>query len=119
MAQVWVQVWSAEVPGSVQVEEALLREVEGLETVKAMVPMLVEVEDLRSQLVWEKVKVQQLESALAQQSATALEKAPMSEKAQESALSKGWGWVLGSAQQLPQQLQQEQHKPELDPPLLN
>jgi hypothetical protein len=116
---VWVQVWASQVPGSVQVEQSELEKVAGLESVKAMVPMLVEVEDLRSQLVWEKVKVQQLESALAQQSAKALEKAPMSEKAQESALSKGWGWVLGSAQQLPQQLQQEQHKPELDPPLLN
>lgn len=114
---VWVQVWTAQVPGSVEVEQSELAKVQGLESVKPMVPMLVEVEDLRSQLVWEKVKVQQLESALAQRSE--MEKAQMSEKAQESALSKGWGWVLGSAQQLPQQLQQEQHKPELDPPLLN
>ena len=65
---VWVQVWSAQVPGSVEVEQSELAKVQGLESVKPMVPMLVEVEDLRSQLVWEKVKVQQLESALAQQS---------------------------------------------------
>jgi hypothetical protein len=95
---VWVQVWASQVPGSVQVEQSELEKVVGLESVRAMVPMLVEVEDLRSQLVWEKVKVQQLESALAQRSEMekAQEKAPMSEKAQESALSKGWGWVLGS-----------------------
>ena len=141
MAQVWVQVWTAQVPGSVQVEQSELQKVAGLETVKAMVPMLVEVrekewemvpsvlvkdsplvtvqemetakaeaEALRSALVWEKVKVQQLESAL--QTVTVKEKVPMSETAKESALSKGWGWVLGSAEQSPPQLQQEQHKPE-------
>jgi hypothetical protein len=141
MARVWVQVWTAQVPGSVQVEQSELAQVQGLESLRAMVPMLVEVrekewemvpsvlvkdsplvtvqemetvkaeaEALRSALVWEKVKVQQLESALAQRSAQ--EKAQMSETAKESALSKGWGWVLGSAEQLPQQSQQEQHKPE-------
>jgi hypothetical protein len=116
MAQVWVQVWTAQVPGSVQVEQSELEKVAGLETVTAMVPMLVEVKDsaeaeaLRSALVWEKVKVQQLESAL--QTVTVKEKVPMSETAKESALSKGWGWVLESAEQPPQQLQQEQHKPE-------
>jgi hypothetical protein len=141
MAQVWVQVWTAQVPGSVQVEQSELAKVQGLENLKAMVPMLVEVrekewemvpsvlvkdsplvtvqemetakaeaEALRSALVWEKVKVQQLESAL--QTVTVKEKVLMSETARESALSKGWGWVLGSAEQLPPQLQQEQHKPE-------
>jgi hypothetical protein len=93
MAKVWVQVWASQVLGSVQVERSELETVQGLESVKPMVPMLVEVEDLRSQLVWEKVKVQQLESALAQRSVQ--EKAQMSETAKESALSKGWGWVLG------------------------
>jgi|688.fasta_scaffold827334_2 hypothetical protein len=141
MAQVWVQVWTAQVPGSVQVEQSELAKVQGLENLKAMVPMLVEVrekewemvpsvlvkdsplvtvqemetakaeaEALRSALVWERVKVQQLESAL--QTVTVKEKVPMSETAKESALSKGWGWVLGSAEQSPPQLQQEQHKPE-------
>jgi hypothetical protein len=138
---VWVQVWTAQVPGSVQVEQSELAKVQGLENLKAMVPMLVEVrekewemvpsvlvkdsplvtvqemetakaeaEALRSALVWERVKVQQLESAL--QTVTVKEKVPMSETAKESALSKGWGWVLGSAEQSPPQLQQEQHKPE-------
>jgi hypothetical protein len=141
MAKVWVQLWTAQVAGSVQVEQSELEKVQGLESLRAMVPMLVEVrekdwelvpsvlvkdsplvtvqemetvkaeaEALRSALVWEQVKVQQLESALAQRSVQ--EKAQMSETAKESALSKGWGWVLGSAEQLPQQSQQEQHKPE-------
>jgi hypothetical protein len=125
MARVWVQVWTAQVPGSVQVEQSELAQVQGLESLRAMVPMLVEVrekewemvpsvlvkdsplvtvqemetvkaevEQLRSQLVWEQVKVQQLESVL--QTETVKEKVPMSETAKESALSKGWGWVLGS-----------------------
>jgi hypothetical protein len=67
MGQVWVQVWSAQVPGAVLVEELELRQVQGLESVKAMVPMLVEVQE------------------------TELEKA---QRARETALSKGWGWVL-------------------------
>ena len=143
MAKVWVQLWTAQVPGSVQVEQSELEKVQGLESLKAMVPMLVEVrekewemvptvlvkdsplvtvqemesakaeaEALRSALVWEKVKVQQLESVLHSQTVTATEKFQMSEMEKELALSKGWGWVLGSAQQSPQQLQQEQHKPE-------
>ena len=96
MAKVWVQVWASQVLGSVQVEQSELATVQGLESVKPMVPMLVEVEDLRSQLVWEKVKVQQLESVLHSQTVMAKEQAPMSETAKESALSKGWGWVLES-----------------------
>lgn len=112
MAKVWVQVWTAQVLGSVEVEQSELQKVAGLELVKAMVPMLVEVEDLRSQLVWEKVKVQQLESVLHSQTVTAREKVQMSETERESALQKGWGWVLGSAEQSLEQSQQEQHKPE-------
>jgi hypothetical protein len=75
MAKVWVQVWASQVLGSVQVEQSELEKVQGLESVKPMVPMLVEVEDLRSQLVWEKVKVQQLESVLHSQTVLAQEKA--------------------------------------------
>ena len=102
MGQVWVQLWTAQVPGSVQVEQSELEKVQGLESLKAMVPMLVEVrekewemvptvlvkdsplvtvqemesakaeaEALRSALVWEKVKVQQLESVLHSQTVTA------------------------------------------------
>jgi hypothetical protein len=67
---VWVQVWASQVAGSVEVEQSELAKVQGLESVKPMVPMLVQVKDsaeveaLRSALVWEKVKVQQLESVL-------------------------------------------------------
>jgi hypothetical protein len=130
MAKVWVQVWTAQVPGSVQVEESELAKVQGLDSLKAMVPMLVEVrekewelvpsvlvkdsplvmvqemesvkaeaEELRSRLVWEQVKVQQLESALARRSEMEREKVQMSETAKESALKKGWGWVLGQVQE--------------------
>jgi len=112
MVKVWVQVWTAQVLGSVEVEQSELEKVTGLESVKAMVPMLVEVEDLRSQLVWEKVKVQQLESVLHSQKVTATEKVLMSETEKELARQKGWGWVLGLAAQLPERLQQEQQKPE-------
>ena len=45
MAKVWVQLWTAKVAGSVQVEESELRKVQGLESVKALVPMLVEVRE--------------------------------------------------------------------------
>ena len=45
MAKVWVQLWTAKVAGSVQVEESELRKVQGLESVKALVPMLVEIQE--------------------------------------------------------------------------
>ena len=45
MAKVWVQAWTAKVPGSVQVEESELAKVEGLENLKALVPMLVKVQE--------------------------------------------------------------------------
>jgi hypothetical protein len=51
MAQVWVQVWTAQVPGSVQVEQSELAKVQGLENLKALVPMLVEVTEKEWQLV--------------------------------------------------------------------
>lgn len=51
MAQVWVQVYSAQVPGSVAVEESVLRKVVALESVKVMVPMLVEVKEREWELV--------------------------------------------------------------------
>ena len=41
MGQVWVQVWTAKVPGSVAVEESELRKVQGLESVPKLIPMLV------------------------------------------------------------------------------
>ena len=51
MAQVWVQVWTAQVPGSVQVEQSELAKVQGLENLKPLVPMLVEVQEKDWQLV--------------------------------------------------------------------
>jgi hypothetical protein len=44
MAKVWVQVWTAKVPGSVEVEESDLRQVQGLESVSKLIPMLVKAE---------------------------------------------------------------------------
>ena len=51
MAKVWVQLWTAKVAGSVQVEESELAKVEGLEKVKPLVPMLVEVQEKEWKLV--------------------------------------------------------------------
>jgi hypothetical protein len=41
MGQVWVQVWTAKVPGSVAVEESELRKVQGMESLSKLIPMLV------------------------------------------------------------------------------
>jgi hypothetical protein len=84
MAKVWVQVWSAQVPGAVEVEESELRQVQGLETVKAMVPMLLAVKD--SDLVPPMDLVQLEES---------VEVLPPLSEYQRTAMAKGWGWVLG------------------------
>ncbi len=51
MAKVWVQLWTAQVAGSVQVEESELAKVAGLEKAKALVPMLVEVQEKEWKLV--------------------------------------------------------------------
>ena len=53
MGQVWVQVWTAKVAGSVQVEESELQKVAGLESVSKLIPMLVKVSDLSG---WERVR---------------------------------------------------------------
>ena len=81
MAKVWVQVWSAQVPGAVEVEESELQQVQGLETVKAMVPMLVTVKD--SDLV-PPLDLAQLEESV--------EVMPPLSEYQRTALAKGWGW---------------------------
>ncbi len=52
MAKVWVQVWTAKVAGSVEVEESDLRQVQGLESVSKLIPMLVKVSEHSG---WEKV----------------------------------------------------------------
>jgi hypothetical protein len=51
MAKVWVQLWTAKVAGSVQVEQSELAKVAGLENLKAMIPMLVEVSEKEWQVV--------------------------------------------------------------------
>lgn len=78
MAKVWVQVWTAQVPGSVQVEEAQLRKVMDYQK---MIPMLVKVEESGWQM--------------AQPPVTVTVEGGVLSKYQELAVSKGWGWVLG------------------------
>ena len=73
MAKVWVQLWTAKVAGSVQVEQSELAKVQGLENLKALVPMLVEVQDkeggmVPTVLVKESPLVQVSESEMAQES---------------------------------------------------
>jgi predicted transcriptional regulator len=45
MAKVWVQVWTAKVAGSVEVEETDLQKVQGLESLQKLIPMLVKVSE--------------------------------------------------------------------------
>ena len=52
MGQVWVQVWTAKVAGSVQVEESELQKVAGLESVSKLIPMMGKETDLSG---WEMV----------------------------------------------------------------
>ena len=78
MAKVWVQLWTAKVAGSVQVEESELAKVEGLAKVKPLVPMLVEVQEkewklVPTVLVKESPLVQVSETATAQELARAEE----------------------------------------------
>jgi hypothetical protein len=97
MAQVWIQAWTAKVPGSVAVEQSVLAQVAGLENLLPLVPMLVKVEESR----WELVPPHLM---TAQELATAEEKLevlpPHSESEMVSAQdlekmkAKGWGWVL-------------------------
>lgn len=89
MAQVWVQVWKAQVPGAVAVEEALLREVMDFQK---LIPMVVQVEESVQEQVQDLVTAEEKVEVL-----PPLEMVSESEKAQlarETALSKGWGWVL-------------------------
>ena len=48
--KVWVQAWTAKVPGSVAVEKSVLAQVAGLENLLPLVPMLVKVEENRWEL---------------------------------------------------------------------
>ena len=100
MAKVWVQVWSAQVPGSVEVEESDLKQVQGLESLKKLVPMLVK-ETAHSEWAmvadWSRSPLVSVE-----ESVEVLEPLELAEdlemenarQARETALAKGWGWVL-------------------------
>ena len=90
MAQVWVQVWSAQVPQSVQVEESALRQVVG--DFQKMIPMVVQVEERVQEQVQDLVQAEEKVEVLPPlEMVSELEKAQL---ARETALSKGWGWVL-------------------------
>ena len=52
MGQVWVQVWTAKVAGSVPVEESELRQVQFLDSVSKLIQMLVKASELSG---WETV----------------------------------------------------------------
>lgn len=84
MAKVWVQLWTARVPGSVEVEQSELSQIAGLENLKAMIPMLVEVKEKE----WEMVPSVLVKDA-------PIVEVKESGEARKSALSNGWGWVLG------------------------
>lgn len=43
MASVWVQVWTAAVAGSVEIQESELAKIKGLEPIKKLIPMMVQV----------------------------------------------------------------------------
>lgn len=45
MAKVWVQAWTAKVPGSVEMELSELQKVEGLEKLEPLIPVLVHVKE--------------------------------------------------------------------------
>lgn len=48
---VWVQAWTAQVPGSVPVERSVLAQVAGLENLHPLIPMLVQVSELKWEMV--------------------------------------------------------------------
>ena len=94
MAQVWVQVWTAKVPGAVEVEESELRQVQGLESLKKLVPMLVK-ETAHSEWAmvadWSRSPLVSVEESVEVLPPLDLEK---EKSVREKALEKGWGWVL-------------------------
>ena len=100
MAKVWVQVWTAKVPGAVEVEESELRQVQGLESLKKLVPMLVK-ETAHSEWAmvadWSRSPLVSVEESVEVLPPLDSEKALELEKeksVREKALEKGWGWVL-------------------------
>ena len=92
---VWVQAWSAQVPGSVAVQRSVLAQVAGLENLPALVPMMVQVKEKEWQLVpahlvRDSVLVQEsdleMESVQGSETAKAPELPLVQEKAQELGL---------------------------------
>jgi hypothetical protein len=101
MAKVWVQVWTAKVPGSVEVEESELRQVEGLESLSKLIPMLVKAEahsDWEMVADWSRSPLVSVEETVEVLPPLELVQDLETEKEQEyqeKARAKGWGWVLG------------------------
>ena len=97
MAKVWVQVWTAQVAGSAEVEESELRQVQGLESLQKLIPMLVKVSEHSG---WETVPNWGKQLVTVEESVEVLEPKDLEtvqeqEKShREKALEKGWGWVL-------------------------
>ena len=94
MAKVWVQVWTAKVPGSVEVEESDLRQVQGLESLSKLIPMLVKAEAHSGwEMVadWSRSPLVSVEETVEVLPPLEMEK---EKSAQEKARAKGWGWVL-------------------------
>lgn len=95
MAKVWVQVWTAKVPGSVEVEESDLRQVEGLETLAKLIPMLVKASEHSGwEMVadWSRSPLVSVEETV--EVLPPLEQESDSETVRRKSLEKGWGWVL-------------------------
>lgn len=97
----WVQVWTAQVPGSVQVEQSELAKVQGLESLKAMVPMLVEVREKE----WELVP-----TMLVQDSPLVTVQEMESVKAEAEALRSALVWEKVKVQQLESVLARQSEK---------
>jgi hypothetical protein len=99
MAKVWVQVWTAQVAGSAEVEESELRQVQGLESLQKLIPMLVKVSEHSG---WETVPNWGKQLVTVEETVEVLEPLELAEdlekekarQARETALAKGWGWVL-------------------------
>lgn len=96
MAKVWVQVWTAKVPGSVEVEESDLRQVEGLESLSKLIPMLVKASEHSGwEMVadWSRSPLVSVEETVEVLPPLELVQDLEQEK-RKKALEKGWGWVL-------------------------
>ena len=97
MAQVWIQAWTAKVPGSVAVEQSVLAQVVGLENLLPLVPMLVKVEESRWELVPPHLMTAQ-ELATAEEKLVVLPPPALwllvSALFLENLLALGGGWVL-------------------------